>query len=69
MNQKTMVSKPLPQADNRRSGEDRRKHDALPPGQKERRRSVEPRKPDVIEREMSNSEWTALGQDAPQPDK
>jgi hypothetical protein len=44
----------------RRSGEDRRKIDQGPPGKHERRRSLEARKPEVVEREMSDSEWAAL---------
>lgn len=46
----------------RRSGSDRRKVDMLPPGKVDRRRSVDSRKPEVVELEMSNSEWTALTQ-------
>lgn len=49
---------------NRRSGEDRRRTDAGPPGTRDRRRSLEPRKPDVIELDMSDSEWSALSGDA-----
>ena len=52
----------------RRSGVDRRVMDkGPPPGKAERRRSVEPRKPDVVEIEMSNSQWSALtrGSDSP----
>ena len=45
----------------RRSGLDRRKVDLGPPaGKPERRRSVEARKPEVVELDMTNSEWTAL---------
>ena len=44
----------------RRSGVDRRRVDADLPGKRERRRGVESRKPDVVELEMSNSEWSAL---------
>ena len=45
----------------RRSGVDRRKVDIGPPaGKPERRRSVEARKPEVVELDMTNSEWTAL---------
>jgi len=50
----------------RRSGEDRRKVDVGPPGKRERRRSLESRKPDVLELEMTPSEWGALGHE-PQP--
>ncbi len=38
----------------------------LPPGKVDRRRSVDSRKPDVVELDMSNSEWTALTQ-VPEP--
>ena len=53
----------------RRSGGDRRKVDKLPPGKLDRRRSVDSRKPEVVELDMSNSEWTALTQvpQAPKP--
>ena len=44
----------------RRSGEDRRKLDQGPPGKHERRRSMEPRKPEVVELDMTDSEWAAL---------
>ncbi len=44
----------------RRNGVDRRRIDASHPGKHERRRGVESRKPDVVELEMSNSEWSAL---------
>ena len=44
----------------RRSGSDRRKQDLGPPGKRERRRSLESRKPDVTEIEMSASDWGAL---------
>lgn len=44
----------------RRSGRDRRQVDKGPPGGRERRVSVEPRKPEVVEREVSPSEWDAL---------
>ena len=46
----------------RRSGKDRRKQDLGPPGKAERRRSLESRKPDVTEIEMSASDWGALEQ-------
>jgi hypothetical protein len=50
----------------RRSGTDRRVADNLPPGKADRRRSVDSRKPEVVELDMSNSEWTALSQ-LPEP--
>ena len=49
----------------RRSGVDRRKVDVGPPGIVDRRRSVESRKPDVIEIDMTNSEWGALQKPSP----
>lgn len=55
-------------ATERRTGEDRRRVDNGPPGKHERRRSMEPRKPEVVELDMSNSEWSALN-DAPVPPK
>jgi hypothetical protein len=52
----------------RRAGEDRRKFDKGPPGNHERRRSMEPRKPEVVELEMTDSEWAALnGKPPPLP--
>lgn len=61
-----MVSQPqnAPQPD-RRSGVDRRGDDKGPPGLAERRRGVEPRQPEVVELEMSESQWSALTQDRP----
>jgi hypothetical protein len=44
----------------RRSGKDRRKLEKGPPGTHDRRRSVEPRKPEVVELDLSPSEWGAL---------
>jgi hypothetical protein len=44
----------------RRSGRDRRRVDTLLPGEPERRRSVEPRKPDVRELALSDAEWAEL---------
>lgn len=55
----------LPPRD-RRTGKDRRVVDSGPPGKVERRRSVEQRSPEVVEREMSSSEWGDL-QTRPQP--
>ena len=49
--------------DERRNGEDRRQRDGEPPGRHERRRGVESRQPEVIELDMSTSEWAALNQD------
>ena len=53
----------------RRSGKDRRSVDNGPPGKHERRRGIEHRKPEVVELDMSNSEWTALSQDPAAPQK
>ena len=45
----------------RRSGTDRRKEDkGPPPGVRERRVSVEPRKPDVHDMPITPSEWDKL---------
>lgn len=55
-----------PSATERRSGTDRRKVDLPRPGKIDRRRSVDSRKPEVVELDMSNSEWTALTQ-LPEP--
>lgn len=47
-------------AKERRSGADRRRVDLDRAGRPERRRGVEARKPDVVELEMTKSEWLAL---------
>ena len=59
--------KPLstPAAD-RRSGKDRRQRDDAPPSGRERRRGIEPRRPEVAEVEITPSQWDAL-QDAAFP--
>jgi hypothetical protein len=44
----------------RRSGRDRRQQDILPPGRRDRRQGIEPRKPEVTEVEMTPEEWEAL---------
>jgi hypothetical protein len=44
----------------RRSGVDRRQVDKDPPGHRERRRHVEARKPEVVELDLSDSDWAAL---------
>ena len=49
----------VPAAD-RRSGRDRRQRDSGPPDGWERRRSVEPRKPEVTELEFTPSQWGIL---------
>lgn len=51
----------------RRSGPDRRKADVPRNGLPERRRNVESRQPDVVEIEMTNSEWGALREDSKAP--
>ena len=48
----------------RRSGRDRRQTDKGPPGRADRRRVAEPRKPEVSELEVSDSEWGALAEEA-----
>ena len=55
--------RPLPTQD-RRSGLDRRRVDLERFGRPERRHGVEARRPEVIEREMTNSEWLEL---SPEP--
>lgn len=44
----------------RRSGQDRRKRDQPPPSGVERRRSIEARKPEVKEVELSETDWSRL---------
>jgi hypothetical protein len=67
-----MTRKPVdplkPQSD-RRSGTDRRKVDIAPPGRVDRRRSIDARKPDMVELDMSNSEWSALQAELPNAGK
>jgi len=58
-----------PSDTNRRTGVDRRKVDKGPPGGRERRVSLEPRKPDVVERELTPSEWATLQEQLPKPRK
>lgn len=48
----------------RRSGVDRRRADKGPPGRVDRRRVAEPRKPEVAELDLSESEWGALTEQA-----
>ena len=66
MESKSSTNPPPPGRNDRRSGVDRRKADVEYPG-KDRRRGVESRKPEVVELDMSNSEWTALNQDPSTP--
>jgi hypothetical protein len=44
----------------RRSGADRRHVDGKPPGKHERRRRLESRQPEVVELQLSNSDWIEL---------
>ena len=65
----SLDTKPLgttPPRVERRSGVDRRQVDKGPPDGRERRRGIEPRKPEVIEREPTPSEWAIL-QEIPPP--
>ncbi|HZT55853.1 MAG TPA: hypothetical protein VFA35_06485 [Burkholderiaceae bacterium] len=53
--------KPTPPTTDRRAGSDRRRADVpLPAGQRDRRRGLEARKPEVVEIDMTQSEWAAL---------
>lgn len=50
----------------RRSGKDRRVQDGNPPaGMRERRYAIEPRRPDVTELQLTDSQWGALSDAAP----
>lgn len=54
-------AKPATPVIDRRAGRDRRHVDvALPVGQRDRRRGLEARRPEVVEIDMSPSEWAAL---------
>jgi hypothetical protein len=46
----------------RRTGKDRRQAEAGPPAGRERRRNLEPRKPEVEEIELTLSQWDALNE-------
>lgn len=48
----------------RRSGQDRRQRDDSAPRGWERRRGVEPRRPEVQEIDLTPSQWDALHSDA-----
>jgi hypothetical protein len=48
----------------RRSGIDRRRRESTPPASWERRRAIEPRKPEVAELQLTPSQWDALLDDA-----
>ena len=52
------TTSPLPEAE-RRSGRDRRQEDLGPPSV-DRRRGIEPRKPEVSEVNITDSEWGRL---------
>jgi hypothetical protein len=49
----------------RRSGKDRRVADVPPPKGRERRRTAEPRKPEVTEIDMTASQWGRLSSNKP----
>jgi hypothetical protein len=49
-----------PLRSDRRSGKDRRRVDLRLPGEPERRRLVEPRKPEVQELDLTESQWADL---------
>jgi hypothetical protein len=51
----------------RRSGLDRRVEDKGPPGKSDRRRLIEPRKPEVVELQLTDSDWAALTRSPPAP--
>ena len=53
----------------RRAGKDRRNVELGPPGTRDRRTALEARKPQVMELEMSPSEWAAFGDLPSAPDK
>ncbi|HEY6135761.1 MAG TPA: hypothetical protein VIW70_17435 [Rubrivivax sp.] len=57
-----------PRTAERRQGLDRRRNEGKPPLGWERRRSVEPRKPEVAELDLTESQWGAL-QGEPLPAK
>ena len=57
-----------PSEQDRRCGSDRRRVDSGLPRKYERRRGMEPRKPEVVELEMSDSEFMVFGQDPALPE-
>lgn len=59
-----MTQKQDKKASERRSGIDRRRADKGPPGRVDRRRVAEPRKPEVAELDLTDSEWGALTEQA-----
>ena len=62
MKQKAVTGGKAPTVE-RRSGKDRRQRDQPPPRGIDRRREMEPRKPEIVELDMSNSEWARLSDD------
>jgi hypothetical protein len=58
---------PAAQPTDRRAGKDRRTAEVGPPGKRERRTALEARKPQVVELEMSPSEWAAFNDLPPAP--
>jgi hypothetical protein len=59
-----MTDKQGKNTSDRRSGADRRRIDKGPPGRVDRRRVVEPRRPEVAELNLTDSEWGALTEQA-----
>lgn len=57
-------SKPSAPSLERRSGRDRRQREDTPPRGWDRRRGVEPRRPEVVELDLTPSQWDALGGDS-----
>ncbi len=55
------------QTTDRRSGQDRRQEEQGPPTNYERRRSIEPRQPELTELQLSDEELKALGFVSDQP--
>ncbi|WIT11073.1 hypothetical protein PFX98_19515 [Paucibacter sediminis] len=53
----------------RRTGADRRVKDQPALVKGERRRGIEPRRPEIVEIDMSASEWGALVQDFEKPEQ
>ena len=63
----TAKQTPLPAE--RRANRDRRHVDGAPPGKHDRRRGLEPRLPEVVELDMSSSEWMTLSDEPELPPK
>lgn len=57
---KSPKESPPSRANERRSGQDRRVRDVAPPQGIERRRSIESRKPEVRELDLTDTEWGRL---------